>query len=94
MSIVVVGGDRIKRIEKKLYEKGFQEINHITGRKKNDIKQVIVENTDYVLVLTDYIGHTLSKNIKKKSKEQEVKVIFARRSWSSIEESLDGIDIN
>lgn len=89
MSVLVIGGDRIKAICKKLEEKGFDEINHVTGRKKNDIKLDISDNTDLVLILTDFIGHTLCKKIKKELKQKDVTTIFARRSWTTIEKELN-----
>lgn len=89
MSVLVIGGDRINTISKKLEEKGFDYINHISGRKKNDIKFTISDDLDLVLVLTDYIGHTLSKNIKKKSKDKDVKVLFSNRCWAQIENGIN-----
>lgn len=88
MSVLVIGGDRIQPIRKKLIDYGFHNIDHVTGRKKNDKKMDISENFDLVLVLTDFIGHTLSKSIKNKSKEKDVKVLFARRSWTTIEDQI------
>ncbi|WP_142414693.1 DUF2325 domain-containing protein [Hathewaya massiliensis] len=88
MSVLVIGGDRIQTIRKKLSDYGFQNIDHVTGRKKNDKRMDISENFDLVLVLTDFIGHTLSKSIKNKGKEKDVKVLFAKRSWTAIEEQV------
>lgn len=88
MSVLVIGGDRIEPIRKKLISYGFNDIEHITGRKKNEKKMDISYNTDLVVVLTDFIGHTLSKNIKNKVKEKDVKVVFAKRSWITMEEQI------
>ncbi|OAA94764.1 DUF2325 domain-containing protein [Clostridium coskatii] len=89
MSILVVGGDRLGNIEDKLREKGFNEIGHVTGRKKGDRKIKIHENTDLVLVLIDYIGHNMANIIKERSSRNNVEVMFCKRSWPSIRKNIE-----
>ncbi|OAA91215.1 DUF2325 domain-containing protein [Clostridium ljungdahlii] len=89
MSILVVGGDRLGNIEDKLREKGFNEIGHVTGRKKGDRKIKIHENTDLVLVLIDYIGHNMANIIKERSRRNNVEIMFCKRSWPSIRKNIE-----
>ncbi|CAB1250842.1 DUF2325 domain-containing protein [Clostridium sp. WLY-B-L2] len=88
MSILVIGGDRLGNIKDKLRENGFNKIGHVSGRKKGDRKIKIPENTDLVLVLTDYIGHNISEIIKNKSKRSDVTIMFCKRSWSSMYKNI------
>jgi hypothetical protein len=80
MSVLIVGGDHLGNIEGRLKDIGYQEVLHITGRKIHSI-----------LVLTDYVNHNLSKEIKEKAKKQQVPIYFAKRSWSSIYQVLQGL---
>ncbi|WP_446897487.1 DUF2325 domain-containing protein [Clostridium sp. LBM24168] len=89
MSILVVGGDRLGNIKDKLNKKGFNEIGHVTGRKKGDRKIKIPQNTDLVLVLTDFIGHNMAEIIKEESRKNNVSVIFSRRSWSCMHKNIE-----
>ncbi|HBC95509.1 MAG TPA: dihydroorotate dehydrogenase [Clostridium sp.] len=89
MSILVIGGDRLGNIKSKLKENGFNKIGHVSGRKKGDRKIKIPENTDLVLVLTDYIGHNISGIIKNQSKRSDVTIMFCRRSWSSMYKNIE-----
>ncbi|MEY8000239.1 DUF2325 domain-containing protein [Clostridium sp. Mt-5] len=89
MSILVIGADRLGNIKDKLKENGFNKIGHVSGRKKGDRKIKIPESTDLVLVFTDYIGHNISEIIKNKSKRSDVKIMFCKRSWSSMYKNIE-----
>ncbi len=89
MSVVVVGGDYLGSIEKNLYSMGVTELLHISGRKsfgKN--KMNVPRNTAFVLVLTDYVNHCAVKNAKLVAKAQSIPLVYAKRSWSAVEEKL------
>ena len=89
MSILVIGGDNLGNITQKLSERGFSDIQHISGRKSGDKRFKIPCETDLVLVLIDFIGHGLMNNIKKESKKYGVKITFSKRSWTQIESNID-----
>lgn len=88
MSVLIVGGDHLGSIEGKLKEAGFEEIFHVSGRKKQTLK-TIPENVNSILVLTDYVNHNLSREMKVKAKKRKVPIYFARRSWTSIYHALN-----
>lgn len=88
MSVLVIGGDKICNIKEKLREKGFDTIEHVSGRKKSDKKIRISGKTDLVLVLIDYVGHRIVDVIKEESKRCDTKVMFSKRSWVDIEKSI------
>ena len=89
MSVVVVGGDYLGGIEKNLYSLGVTELVHIKGRKALDKNRVRVpKDTAFVLVLTDFINHSAAKHAKQFAKSQAVPLVFAKRSWRSVEQKL------
>ncbi|MCY6369611.1 DUF2325 domain-containing protein [Clostridium ganghwense] len=88
MSVLVVGGDKLGNIKDNLKQRGFEEISHLSGRKKSQKSIKIPENTDIVLVLTDFVNHQIAKTIKKQTKDHSTKILYAKRSWVHIEESL------
>ncbi|MGE5702488.1 MAG: DUF2325 domain-containing protein [Clostridia bacterium] len=83
-SILVVGGDRLGRIIDLLQGNGYEEIHHITGRKSSQVNVKIPANTNMVLVLTDFVNHNLSTSIKQKAKEQNLPVMFCKRSCAEL----------
>ena len=89
MSIVVIGGDYLGNIEKNLYAMGVKELTHISGRKPVDRNKIkIPQSTAFILVLTDYINHCTAQNVKCIAKSKSIPMVFAKRSWSSVEEKI------
>jgi hypothetical protein len=88
MSIVIFGGDRLGNIPKILEEHGFQLIEHITGRKKGDLKTVLHREAEGVLVFTDFLNHSLALGVKAAAKRRGIKVLFVKRSCSQLKEAL------
>ncbi|WP_338452596.1 DUF2325 domain-containing protein [Niallia oryzisoli] len=83
-SMLIIGGDRLGTISKKLEHEGFNKVFHVNGRKKLMVQKEIPSKVDLVLVLTDYINHNLSRAIKRKAQEHGVPIYFSKRSWGSI----------
>ena len=89
MSVVVIGADYLGAIEKNLYAAGVTELVHVSGRKALDRnKHSLPKATAFVLVLTDFVNHNTAKSIKNSAKAQSIPVIYAKRSWRSVEEKL------
>lgn len=88
MSILLIGGDRLGSITNKLIESGFENVEHISGRKNRDKKIKISEKMDLVLVLVDYVGHKLAEVAKQESKRSDVKIAFSKRSWVHMEKII------
>jgi len=87
---MIVGADNLGSIRKNVRDLGFEEITHLSGRKKSKFRNFeIPVNTDFILIMTDYINHAVMKKVKRAAKDSNVKVIYARRSWASIYKKLE-----
>ena len=89
MSVVIVGGDHLGNIGDKLRAIGAKDLIHVSGRKakhRNGIK--LPKEAAFVLVFTDYINHCTATMIKEEAKSLDIRTIFAKRCWSSIQERL------
>lgn len=89
MSVVIIGGDHLGSIEGKLRSIGATELIHVTGRKakhKNNIR--LPRGAAFVIVLTDYVNHVTAAAVKEAAKSLDIPTVFAKRSWSSVEERL------
>ncbi len=91
MSIVIFGGDRLGKIPSLLKAEGFHLVHHVTGRKKSDIRVEIPREAEGVLVLVDYLNHTLALEVKAAAKRRGVQAVFARRSWSEISKAIGSL---
>lgn len=95
MSVMLVGADHLGTIEKKMQMMGINSIDHITGRNSGARKKSKFPlSTALIVVFIDYINHTTAKNIKSMAKSQGVPLVFANRSWSSLEEKLAGFNLH
>lgn len=89
MSVVVVGGDYLGNIKKKLYSLGVTALVHISGRKAVDKNKInLPKNTAFVLVFTDYVNHISAQNAKLAAKTKSIPLVFSKRSWRAVEEKL------
>ncbi|RAK11821.1 hypothetical protein C8C77_101134 [Halanaerobium saccharolyticum] len=90
MSLMIVGADNLGSIRDNVRDLGFEEVTHLSGRKKAKFRNFeIPADTDFVLVMTDYINHAVMRKVKNAAKESGVSVIYARRSWSAIYKKLE-----
>lgn len=95
MSVMLVGADHLGTIERKMQILGINSIDHITGRNGGARKKSkFPSSTALIVIFIDYINHTTAKNIKNMAKSQGVPLVFANRSWSSLEEKLAGFNLN
>ncbi|GJQ59464.1 MAG: DUF2325 domain-containing protein [Candidatus Scalindua sp. AMX11] len=84
MSALIVGGDNLGSIPKELKKVGIDKVRHIDGRSKTAIKKGMPLSMDIIILLHDYVNHNLATVVKRSAREQDIPIIFARRSWSSI----------
>ncbi|WP_125153149.1 DUF2325 domain-containing protein [Clostridium rectalis] len=88
MSVLVIGGDRLGNIKDNLKNSGFDNIKHVTGRRNSDRKIDIPVKMDLVLILTDFINHKVAEIIKAKSKKNNTKILYSKRSWVHMEKVI------
>ncbi|MBN6186894.1 DUF2325 domain-containing protein [Aneurinibacillus sp. BA2021] len=89
MAYVVIGADRLGNINALLEEKLEGKLIHVSGRKKKDQNYTLPQLVNGVIVFTDYINHNLAKRVKADAKKRNVPIVFAKRSVSHLECSLE-----
>lgn len=88
MNTLIIGGDNLDIIQKKLRQKGFNNIMHVSGRNGWDKKLSGLlrrEKVDLIIILVDFVNHSVVYNSKKAIKNSNVKTIFTKRSWVHLE---------
>ena len=89
MTALIVGGDYIKPLEKVISDRGVRRIEHWSGRKKSDLKKIVPADTRLVILLCDYICHSLAKKVRSDAERLGLPVIYCRRSVGEFCEKLD-----
>lgn len=89
MSVMIVGADHLGSIEKNLQHYGIADVKHVSGRNVADRKRFCIpQSISLVVVFIDYVNHITARNVKERAKAQGVPMLFAQRSWCSLEEQL------
>lgn len=83
MAALIVGGDNIESIRDELQAQGIHQVTHWTGRKHVGKSQVIPRNIELVVVLVNFVNHSLSVRVKKEAKRLRLPVIYSRNSRHS-----------
>jgi hypothetical protein len=89
LTALIVGGDRLGNIPKLLMNKGFSDYIHWKGRKKGLRNKKIPTNVDIVIVLYDFIEHSLTQKIKSQTKSMNIPCLFTRRSCIDLNKLLN-----
>jgi len=85
MSVLIIGGDKIDTIKGILDQLGTFSITHWDTRKKSSAcKKDIPQDTDYVLMITDFINHNAMYKYKNEAKKKNIPLICSKRSASSV----------
>ena len=90
MKALLVGADRLGNIPTALESFGIDDYTHWTGRKKGMRKMDIPEQTDVIIVFTDFIEHNMTQLVKEKAKQMNIPCVFSKRASSDLVHRLEG----
>lgn len=89
MTALIVGGDYIKQLERIIADRGVRRIEHWTGRKTGDLRRTVPKGTGLVVLLCDYLSHSLARKIKTDAERLGLPVLYCRRSLGQFSAKLD-----
>jgi hypothetical protein len=82
-TVLVVGGDHIDGIKEALNQNGIKHINHWAGRKSADSHKVIPQNTRLIVLVTQFVNHSLMYSIKQYAAKRGLKVLYTGSNGAS-----------
>ncbi len=91
-SVLIVGGDQIDGIKQVLINHGIQHINHWSGRKVGDSNKVIPFDTEIIVLITNWISHSITHKVKKNAMKRGIKVIYTPNGANALRNRLQNID--
>ena len=91
-SVLIVGGDQIDGIKQVLINHGIQHINHWSGRKVGDSNKVIPFDTEIIVLITNWISHSITHKVKKNAMKRSIKVIYTPNGANALRNRLQNID--
>lgn len=91
-SALIVGGDQIDGIKQVLTNHGITHINHWSGRKVGDSNKIIPHDTKFIVLITNWISHSITHKVKKNAMKRGIKVIYTPNGSTALRNRLQGID--
>lgn len=86
---LIVGGDQIEGIKQVLTSHGITSIHHWSGRKVGDSKRAIPQDTQLIVLVTDWISHTFTHNIKRNAAKRGVRIVYTPNGPTALRSRLD-----
>jgi hypothetical protein len=67
MTVLIVGGDYIISLRRELLAHGLQRVEHWDGRQPRSTKRIIPNRARLVVILYDYVSHSVSNALKQQA---------------------------
>ena len=93
-SALIVGGDQIDGIKQVLTDHGITHINHWSGRKVGDSNKVIPHDTKFIVLITNWISHSITHKVKKNAMKRGIKVIYTPNGSTALRNRLLSLETN
>ncbi|PKO47916.1 MAG: hypothetical protein CVU29_00610 [Betaproteobacteria bacterium HGW-Betaproteobacteria-22] len=87
-SALIVGGDQIDGIKQVLTSFGVNTINHWSGRKVGDSNRVIPHDTKIIVLITNWISHSITHKVKRNATKRGIKVIYTPNGATALHTRL------
>lgn len=88
MQALIVGGDRIESIKRQVIAQGYNHIEHWSGRKKGFLNRSLSSRTRLIVLICDYINHSLALKLKNKAQRQGIPVVYSRHCVHELRDKL------
>lgn len=90
-SVLIVGGDQIDGIKQVLFNYGIDHINHWSGRKAGDSNKVIPQDTKVIVLITNWISHSITYKVKRNAMKRGIKVIYTPNGSMALHNRLQKV---
>ena len=84
MSILIIGGDKIGKLETLVRSLGATKTVHWDSRSKSVTNKQIPVGTDGIIMLIDFLRHNSMTYFKGAAKKEDIPVMYVRRGTRSV----------
>ncbi len=92
MTVLIVGGDYVTSFKHLISTQRRARIEHWSGRKKGWNKRSLPNETQLVVVICDYVNHSLTNAVKEKANRRGIPLVYCHRSVNELRRKLQNID--
>jgi hypothetical protein len=91
MTALIVGGDYVQTLKRELLAHGVTRVDHWDGRQSRFAKRTIPFSARLVVILCDYVNHSVSNALKQQANKHGVPLVFCRSSAHELRRKLENI---
>ena len=88
MTVLIVGGDYVTSFKHLISTQRHARIEHWSGRKKGFNKRSLPNETRLVVVICDYVNHSLANSVKEKASRVGIPLVYCHRSVNELKDKL------
>lgn len=88
MTVLIVGGDYVTSLKRLISTQRHERIEHWNGRKKGLNKRSLPNKTQLVVVICDYVNHSLANAVKEKANHSGIPLVYCHRSVNELKDKL------
>ncbi|SFW10851.1 DUF2325 domain-containing protein [Nitrosovibrio sp. Nv17] len=88
MTALIVGGDYIETFRRELIAHGLKDVEHWNGRQSRFAKRTIPTSAKLVVILYDYVNHSVSNALKLQANKNGIPLLFCRSSTHELRRKL------
>lgn len=89
MTVLIVGGDYVTSFKHFISTQHYARVEHWSGRKKGFNKRQIPNETQLVIVICDFVNHSLANSVKEKANRSGIPLMFCHRSVNELKGKLN-----
>lgn len=88
MTVLIVDGDYVTSFKHLISTRNYARVEHWSGRKKGFIKRQIPNETRLIILVCDFVNHSLANAVKQKASRNGVPLVFCHRSVNELKHKL------
>lgn len=78
MSVLVIGGDKITRLQSLLLSLGATKTHHWDSRRNSTSHKQLPQETDMIIMMTDFLKHNSMDHFKRQAKKCDIPFICVK----------------
>lgn len=94
MTALIVGGDYIQTLKRELLAHGLTNVEHWDGRRSRFTRRTIPGATRLVVILYDYVNHSVSNALKQQANKNGIPLVFCRSSAHELRRKLENMELS
>lgn len=89
MTVLIVGGDYVASFKHLISAQNHARVEHWSGRKKGFNKRQLPNKTQLIILICDFVNHSLTNAVQEKANRNGIPLVFCHRSVNELKHKLN-----